>query len=70
MDITGISLKLLRRGIQVTVYTAGGDHVFRFTRSQARTLQRALFLQVGIDPRYTGRDTLPEYLEKRKGEEE
>lgn len=53
------------RLLRVSFKTTEGDIVILdFRKKLARRLMRAIFLQIGVDPRYgAGKDTLPDYVE-------
>jgi hypothetical protein len=55
------------RGVNVTVKTDQGDiFIFSMRKKMARRLMRALFLQVGLDPKLgRGRDTLPDFVAEK-----
>lgn len=52
------------RGLKITLIVGGTEFTFTMKKKIARRLMRAIFLQIGIDPRYTGLE------EVVKGEEE
>lgn len=56
MNVTGISIKILKRGLDITIQTTGGDYTFHFSRQMAWRLSRALFGSIGTPLRKGGLD--------------
>lgn len=72
MKVIGMRLRAInmKRFLEITLITEEGEYVFMFGKKTARQLMRAIFLQIGIDPRYgPGRETLPDYLDQNRPEE-
>lgn len=52
-EVTGMALRPVKsdRELEITLKTKEGEYPFVFGKKMARQLMRAIFLQLGTDPR-------------------
>lgn len=73
MRVEKMALKLDRKGRALEMTFTGKDGKIvelTFFKREARQFMRAIFLQIGVDPKLgTGRDTLPDFAKDYGGDD-